>query len=152
MASAWVYFVRVFRQGYVFSKAGPEWRENETQEECGGLGEGGPLAVVLSTSVSVEEILISASTKLFAHELHTFPDISSWSSPKNCWRKASSLGCLALFWRIKMSLLPKVTQGGGCMLFGKGVMGSSSVSGHGSSQDPLQLTPELHLVHQRSSG
>ena len=38
MASAWVCLVLVFRQGYVFSRAGWEWRENETQEGCGGGG------------------------------------------------------------------------------------------------------------------
>lgn len=75
MASAWVCLVLVFRQGYVFSRAGWEWRENETQERCGGVG--GPLVFMLSTSVSAEEILIGASMKPFAHELHTFPDISS---------------------------------------------------------------------------
>lgn len=79
MASAWVCLVLVFRQGYVFSRAGWEWRENETQERCvwWRRGRGGPLVFMLSTSVSAEEILISASMKPFAHELHTFPDISS---------------------------------------------------------------------------
>lgn len=42
-----------------------------------GVGEvGGPLVFMLSTSVSAEELLIGASVKPFAHELHTFPDIS----------------------------------------------------------------------------
>lgn len=50
MASAWVCLVPVFRQGLGFSRAGLEWKENEAQEYCGGGG--GPLAWVLSTSVS----------------------------------------------------------------------------------------------------
>lgn len=44
---------------------------------CGGGGGGGPLVFMLSTSVSAEEILIGASMKPLALELHTFPDISS---------------------------------------------------------------------------
>ena len=112
-----------------------------------GVGEvGGPLVFMLSTSASAEEILIGASMKPFAHELHTFPDISSWSSPKTCWRKASSLSGPIL--RNKMSPHPKVTQGGGWVLFGKGGMGPSSMSGRGSSQNPLHLTPEPYTASE----
>lgn len=93
MASTWVCLVLVFRQGCGFSRAGLEWRGNETQEYWGGGGR--PLGLLCLLQSPAEEILTGASMKPFAHELHKFPDISSWSSPKNCWRKASCLGCLA---------------------------------------------------------
>lgn len=50
MASAWVCLVLVFRQGYGFSRAGLEWKGNETWESCGGGGR--PSGFTLSTSVS----------------------------------------------------------------------------------------------------
>lgn len=51
MASAWVCLVLVFRQGYGFSRARLAWKENETQENCGGGGRPTE-AFALSTSVS----------------------------------------------------------------------------------------------------
>lgn len=50
MASAWVCLVLVFRQGCGFSRAGLEWRGNETQECRGGGGR--PSGFALSASVS----------------------------------------------------------------------------------------------------
>lgn len=99
-----------------------------------------------------EEILTGSSMKLFAHELHKFPDISSWSSPKNCWRKASRLGCLALFCRIKCPFLQRSQTAGGWVLFRKGVTGPSFVKGHRSSQNPQQPRPwALPPICQRDS-
>lgn len=102
MASTWVCSVLVFRQGCEFSKAGPEW-EWDSGVLWGMWGAHWLWLCLLQSPT--EEMLTGTSVKPFAYELHKFPDVSTWSGPRNCWSRARSLGCLVLFWRTNCPLL-----------------------------------------------
>lgn len=142
----WVCLGVVFRQGMGFPGLARGMRRSSSVGEVGG-----PPALLCLPQYPAEKILTSTSMKPFAYELHKFPDISSWSSPKNDWKKARCLGCLALFRRRKGPLLQRLLRAGGRVLVGKCVLGPSSTQGQGSSPNPLQLGPcAPPAAHQRA--